>query len=724
MKWYFYIDWGSGYTLVNATNLKGCFLKLKRNELNDFVQRKKMEGSFTLIDSDSSDAETYFVTNGNFEVPIRVYENGISGVGTLVFEGWARKNGQYDFRRNQISLSNFRTNDQYEEFLQYIDNRFTGEQVTGYGANVSPIGFQGQAGNASKLHRFTWSGSAFSLVGSLSVPNLGGCSATIESGEYVVFDNVNNTLKGYTLSGTSFAESRSIGLSEFGSNNAIVGIGTSRVRLIRDRIFSSAYAFSGSTFTLLGSTFNVDTPDFNNPKVCGLGLLVVDERTGVVQTLNGQYTQSFGNIQNPAICVLDSSTNAYALIDSNQQKLIAFTFSSGVFTEIGSLQLGGLYSPQLAFYSNSNIVLHDTISSKLEFYNYSAGTFTKTGSTYSIGGGYTSSIAIDSGVIMLAITDTFTLKSSQKHNYYQLIKGLLANNGIDVGLGGNYTMATGTTNGATQNVDYFYVTNMNDISDNQHDRVDVNLYEFSLGDVLKYYIDLFQNYWYIDSSYNIKFTQPNLFSSFGTSYNISALDLATQLNQRTYNDTFNISSEIKEFYNAYFQDFKDNKIDYSRNTGIIQRDKYNFTTDIQYIINVYSGLLNTKIDSTGLMAYIIDNTLPGNTVASNTGIISGSDIKNYKMSQSQLYNDFMKDYRYQEQGNITINGSSSAVQDTVRNIIEFPEVRLSYNQLGISTFPASVANLTWDTGVVSFIEEFAVDMGTNEIIINSRLLDI
>lgn len=727
MKWYIYIDWGAGYVLVNATDLKGLTLKLKRGELNDFIQRKKLEGSFTLIDSDSSDAETYFVTNGNFEVPIRIYENGISGVGTLVFEGWARKQGEYDFRRNQIQLTNFRTNDQYEEFIKYLDNKFTGENITGYSANVLPIGIQGQSTNAGRLHRFTWTGAAFTLVGSLAVPNLGRPSCTYETGEYVVFDNINGTLNGYTLSGSSFAQSRTYSLSsEFGKNNCIIGIGSSRVRLIREAGFSSAYQYSGGTFSLLGSTFNIDTPDYNNPKICsnGSSILLVDDRTGAVETLGGQYNQTFGNIKNPAISVLDSGANSFVIVDTNQQKLIAFTYSAGVFTELGSFQLSGLYSPQLAFYSNNNVILHDTIAGRLEMYNYAAGTFTKTGSTYTIGGGYTSALVQAGGVIMLAISDCYTFHCSQKHNYYQLINGLLYANKIDPTFGGNYTMASGTTSGTNQNVDYFVVANMSDISDNEHDKASQNLYNFSLKEALTYYIDLFQNYWYVDGSYNIKFTRPSLFSTFGTSYNISALDLADQLNQRRYNDTFNIDSEIKEFNNSYYSDFRDNKLDYARNTGIIQIDKYNFTTDFQYIIDNFSGQLASKVEPTGLLAFIIDNTLPFNTCASGTGIISTSDTKNYKMSQSQLYNDFMKDYRYQESGNILINGISSAVQDTVRNMIEFPEVKLSYTQLGITTFPASVANITWDTGVVSFIEEFSVDLGLNEITINSRLLDI
>jgi hypothetical protein len=733
MKWYFYLDFGGGYTEVEATNINGLRLSLKKGEINDIIERKKIEGSITLIDTDSTAAKTYFVDNGNFECPIRIYENGDRFTGVLKYEGWVRKQGEYDFRRNQITLTDFRTNDQYEEFLKHVENKHTGENLIPFGNEQTSFAAQGQDTNANALHLLTFNGTDFNAQGSLSIPNLGKCSTTNESSEFIVFDPVNDTLKGYVQSGSSFTEQRSLSFAgtRFGYRADVVGIGSSQVRLVTDNGVAEVYQFSGTppsgSFTAVPAS-DVNTPFYKNPKAAydGTNLLIIDENTKQIERLGGQFTYSVGDVKNPDICVLDSATNAFAYIDSNLQKLVAFTFTiASGFGELGSIQLSGLNEPTITNYSAFNITLHDTISGKLEQYTYTGGgVWVQTGNTLSIGGGYTSSLAEISGNIMLAISDTYTFRCSFTNTYRGVIDGLLNREGIYGALAPNYELQSGTTSGSQVDVDLLVLGDMKDVSDNRLDAGSFNYFNYKLSTALKYFEDLFQNYWYIDSNYKVRFTQPNLFSSFGTSYDISALDLADQLNQRKYNDSFDISQEENIFLNAQNTEFRDNKIDYSRNTPIIQENNLNFTTDLQQLLKIFTGQINNEIERTGLIAYIKDNSLPFRTCASGTGIISASDTKNYLLSQSQLNNDYFKDYRYQEQGNITINGASSAVQDTVKNIIEFPEVRLSYEQLGITEFPDSVSNLTWDVGVVSFIVDFSVDMGTNEIIINSRLLDI
>lgn len=722
MNWYFYINWGSGYVLVSPSDLESLELKWKRGDLNDFIQRKELEGSFTLTGTDFTNAVTYFVTNGNYEAPIRIYQNGDSGTGTLKYEGWLRKTGEFNYRESKVIFDTFRTNDQYEGFIPHMKNNHLGEDLTFLGSNPVVFAAQGQNSNSSKLHSLTFSGTSFTYIGSLAVPNLGKCSITNAAGsEFAVFDNVNDTLKGYTSSGSSFVEnrSRSFGGTRFGYRISAEAAGTGTITFLTDNGFFEGWQQSGTSYSNVPGVF-ADAPYMKNPKFAN-GLMV-DEALGAIQTTNGKYSFSVGDMRNPAICVLDSGTNAYCYVDASQQKLIAFTYSSGTFTELDSVQLFNLYEPAICYYSSNIILLHDTISGTLKAFQYSGGTLAQLGSSYSIGGGYSSSVCVITGTIMLAISDTYVFRSSITHSYYYLVNNLLYNESIYGASSPNYILQAATTSGSDIDVDDFRVGDVRDLYDNRIDAGTDNSYKYNLRDALQYFEDLFQNFWYIDSNYKIKFTQPDQFSSFGTTFNISSLDLVTEMNQRTYNDSFSISQEELVLVNSRNQDFFNNKIVYNRNTPIENIKNVNFTTDLQQLINVFTGQSSIKIERSGLFAYIHDSSIPG--AASGTGIISGSDTKNYLMSQSQLYNDYFKDYRYQEQGNITINGSSSAVQNTVRNIIEFPEIKVSQGDLSITEFPSEVSSLNWGSSVLSFITEYSHNLETEVITINSRLLDI
>ena len=60
VKFYFYIDYGGGFTQINPVNI-ACKIGWERGVLNDYISRKILKGNFTLSDTEYTAAETYFI---------------------------------------------------------------------------------------------------------------------------------------------------------------------------------------------------------------------------------------------------------------------------------------------------------------------------------------------------------------------------------------------------------------------------------------------------------------------------------------------------------------------------------------------------------------------------------------------------------------------------------------------------------------------------------------
>jgi hypothetical protein len=151
-KFWYYMDFGSGYVEIDSAEIQiRNQLKWVRGEINDFIMRKQLDGNFLLSGSAFTLAETYFITNGNEESPIRIYENGDSGSGVLKYEGWARVKGNWDFRRSLVVFDDFRTSDQYTDILSVFSNKFIGQILVGF-VPFSYFATQGQNTNANKLY--------------------------------------------------------------------------------------------------------------------------------------------------------------------------------------------------------------------------------------------------------------------------------------------------------------------------------------------------------------------------------------------------------------------------------------------------------------------------------------------------------------------------------------------------------------------------------------------
>ncbi len=734
-KFWYYIDYGSGFVEVNPVDVN-VSLKLKRGVLNDFIVRKELDGNFKLNDTEFTDAETYFITNGNEEAPIRLYENGDSGSGVLQYEGWTRVKGDWDFREKLVTFDTFRTDDEYTTLLEKYNNTFEGESLVGF-ASFSSFASQGQHANANKLFNFTFDGTNFSTTGTpLAVANLGRCSIDEESGELVMFDNVNDVLTSYTISAGQWSQVRTRSLLRRYYNGTVVGLTGTQVAVIYDDVnLIEVFTFSGGSSFSLTSQFN--TSDLKFPDVCWTGnavtgrIALVDENQKTLRVINtsGQESDplSLGDIKRPKLCVVDPSIERIAFIDANQKKLVAYSYSGGAFSQVGnSYEISGLLAPDIAQHSANRIVLTDTILGIIEMYDFDGTNWSQVGNTYSISGGYMSAISSDGSNILLAISDTHVFNGSVMTNYYGAINSLLLLDSIQGTGAGQYELQSSGT-GATKDPNEIVLGDMSDISDNGKDAGNYNKYRYKLKDTLDWY-KMFENYWYVEDvagAYKIKFIQPDSFSTVGTDIDVSALDAATELNQRVYKDEFNIDKEELILNNINSADFQDNIIDYLRNTSVIKSDVAHFTTDLEYLIKIYTGQLIQQINSAGLMMYYKDDSTGARLAVSGTGIISGTDTKNYLLSQSQIYNDHWDTYRYKDKGNITINGVSVPVGDSCKNIIDYSDIKFSESDVGLTQFPSSIGSVIWGGGVSkSLIMELSLNLSTREYTASSRLHDI
>jgi hypothetical protein len=730
-KFWYYIDWGSGYSEVDIYNNE---LKLSwvRGELNDFITRKKLSGSFVLKDykgkNDFSDAETFFLTNVNEEAPIRIYENGDIISGILKYEGWGTVEGEWDFKEKKVTFSEFRTNDEYTELLTAINNKSIGEELIGF-VSFGDFAAQGKHVNANKLYSFTVSGGNFILnpATPTSLANIGRCTSDLESGEIIFYDNVNSTLNSYLNLLGQWSLIRSLNLNSPYLNASVSATGAGQVILVFDgRDEGETYNLSGGTFVLAG-TGPIGTVKF--PSTCWTGsrTLIVDEGQKTLRTINGNGI-SLGDIRKPQICTIDSATETIAFIDSKQRKLIAYRYNGGAFTQIGNaLPITGIFMPTINSRSGTNtIVMHDPILGKLRGYTFNGTNWSQDVNDYNIGGGYMSTVSSTGTDIFLAISDTHVFNTSTTTNVYGGVNSLLLLNNIWGSGVGEYEMQS-TATGATKDPTKIIFGTVSDISDNKEDSGKINTFKFTLNDVLKYH-ELFQDYWYIEDiagAWKIKYTQPDLFSSFGTDIDISSLDLATELNQRIYKSEFKIAQEELIFNNSNSIDFSGNKIIYPRNTSVIKENAFPFTTDFEFLIEIFTGQIIERINTAGIIIYYADTSTGRNLAVSGNGIISGVDTKNYLLSQSQIYNDHWNTYRYTDRGNLTINGSSVSVGSSVKDIIEYPEVNVSESDMSITEFPNSIGNLIWGGGIPkSFIMELILDLDKREYTILSRLHDI
>lgn len=739
MDFYLYINYGSGYVLLTSYDVNiDLFFEIDEN-INESVKRLNTSGNFKLYGTEAETANTYFIINGNDSAPFRIYENGISGVGTLKFDGFVNIKAFYNLRETLITLESFKPDDAYSNLLAVInDESQFQESMSLGGIDIDRFYSQGLHTNCNKLQGYTLSGSNYVTTGNaLTLTNVGRVAMTAGSA-IVVYDNITREIRRYSYSapnwslstlGTSYDCITNIGNNC--GNGAVCFITNVQIAFIED--YHSQLMF----MTAVTGTWSVNASkiieDISMPSlamITNVGSTLValaDNGTKMLRAYNTSCynignSLSLGDVENPTICTLDAgANNRIALLDSKSNTIRCYTFDGSDFTELGSsLKISASYEPQISYESPNNIIVVDAISGKLERYAFSGTAWSETGTGASISGGYMGACAKESSVIGVIQTDNYSFNCSRTNDYKSILDEVL----FDATSG---SLSIASASGADFNLDNICIGELSNLTPLNSDPRPNNYTRFTLKELLDL-PKLWQNYWYIDGS-NIKFRQPNEFSSTGTNFDISSLtrgglSVPDENNERTYTDEFNISKEKLKFPNERNEEFIGLPVDYERNNENELEYPFNFTTDFNFIVDFFTNQKQNLSKSGLFLAYITSDGDGFSHIPSGAGEISGNNTRNNYLSKSYIMENHWKDYRYSNIKNFLLNGNSVPVQDTVRNMIEFPDIQLSYEDLSITEFPASVGSLTWDTGVVSYITRFSVNLVSKIVTIKSRLLDL
>jgi len=740
MKHTFYLDYGAGKVLIEpkSRQLKLAWIR----EFNDFIMRKKLSGSFILTESQATAAFTHFITNGNETALIYIYEYGTYLTGTLIYEGNAKILGEFDFYANTITFNSFDTIDIYTAIAEYfkVKTKFI-NPFDGVSNAVIQFTVEGKAGLCNELQAYIWTGTKYEAAGNAyAIPILGrvcGCSSATN---IVIYDNYYRAIKQFIFNGTDFTadtDGTILQLSENTGNGALMSYTSGKILFVDDYYNTlQTYEEATGTWTLLGDE---PTPELLYPSLCELGsgyAAMVDENTKMLraislssdQPLFNGYPIEIGEVSKPKICQIDVTTNTIALIDDNTLALRVFRYDNVTkeWAQIGNTYILDTIANATITSSATNVIeLCDPYSQTLQKYTFDGTDWTKTGTETIAGGGYSTMCEYIGTYLVVANSDSYRYRSARNIRFYG-IQGCI--NAATSDISGQYIntvflYSVKPVNGATFDIDKVFIGNMGQLVGASRDLGDAQYIEYTLQDLFKL-CELFQNYFYIvegsSSDFDIMFTQPNLFSSFGTDIDVSAY-LPTN-NKRIYGENFNISKEEIVFKNEFNSDFKGQVIEYERQNSSLLTEPYNFTTDLGELVKNSIGQ-NTEFEKSGHMLVYLEENGSGYLhfaySPSATGISLTENVKNYKLSKTQIFNDFWKDYRYKNDGTIKINGVDVAVHDTIRDIIQFPSIDIK-----IDSFPVLPASLDWGSGIKSFITELTYDFSTNITTIESRLLDL
>jgi len=546
-KYYYYIDYGAGFVNINPHN-NNLDLAIAR-EQNDFIQRKKLTGEFSLIGSEAVAAESYYIGSGNIDAPINIYENGTSGGGgTLVYDGVASTEGLFDYDQSgnaiSVTFTTFKTTDDYTDFIPLLPitaksgdiKQNPGSPISYFSPLKDKIAIESQATLCNEIRAYSHDGTNFSFTGTaLNIGMTGRVTAMtiyIDTRTIVILDNANGILKTYHWSGAVWTASGIItdyvlSGSRFG-NWAICDTSTVSVTScvivdddIRRLLIMSVVA--GVWTPSIDTSFFF--PDMKYPSISTLNAsghyVITDDIGKELQVYSGNLkvgeSFSISDVVKPKICTLDLATSTIALVDEFTGRLRAFRFTGTTWAELGGILVVAGAEPSLSLDKTNIVNYYDTENGLLTKYTFDGTSiWTKTGNTLSIGNGYSASVpgvqTTGGNVLGLIQSNTMVVEDPSGLSYAGYCNKLL----YEVTSGGFEYGVPLTGNGAAIDITKLGLKTLNYIHDNASD-LGANIedgYNWSLKKLFKI-AELFKSYWYLESTgstfpdYDVKFTTPD-----------------------------------------------------------------------------------------------------------------------------------------------------------------------------------------------------------------------
>lgn len=755
-RFYYYFDYGSGYVEVDPhdNNLKLAWV---RGELNEFIARRKLSGTMTLVDTEAVAAESFFVGSGNLEVPMRIYEHGAIGVGTLIYEGWGTTEGVYDYDDSgnavSVGMKEFRTNDEYTDLIENYKRQYKVERLVEYthvpGFTFTPedyVLFQADNDSIEDIKTYTFNGTTWTnTLSSFDTGTIGRIAGVLLTASTICYiDNYTGTLRTKFFSGGVWSS----GAADFTpsvnpeGNYAICEVSATDLILIEDKSRSlRALNLSGGVWSIVTETLNF-YEDLQYPSLCRLTTGTIyaftDNISKSVQAYQGGIKQGepfeISGVYKPKIASLDITNNRIAMLDEATGKLRALQYNSGtgIWSELAFIQLYFDVEPNLSyagFADDVNVI--DPYYGTIERYRFDpiGVTWSKIGSSLTIGNIGDAYNAAIFGYSISSLNYMTVIRSNGMVSIGNFIQSYVNYLNSSIGIDSaafQYAMPL-TGNGSTLDLAKICLPTLSTLKDNTSD---VKSYEddntklsaFNFLELAK----LFQQYFYLEYSgvtfdYLIKFTQPDLFSSFGTDITVPTY-VKELLNSREYKDEFKINFERIELKNEKTADFIGEPIEYGRKTDIELIAPYNVTTDARFHRDHLLGQVE-NFQKSGLFMYLQDDPAFNAVAIVNAGLDSTSTeyIENQRFSKHEIIENYYKDYRYANKGDVIINGVTydAATFDTCRDIIGFPSINMV-----LSSFPSSIASLDWGGGVKSYITNLELELETYIAKIDSILLDL
>jgi hypothetical protein len=745
-KFYYYIDWGAGYVEVDDFNNQ-LTRSIERGELNEYIPRLKLSGSLRLTGDDADDAFTYFITNGNYKVPMRLYENGTSGGGgVLKWEGWARGRNKYDISAEFATLNSFETLDQYTALIPFLDTEIAGESINDPDVLIRAFEMIAEGLNTSSnlIQAYTYTAPNWAPTGNtFALPYLGRVTSTNMSTSIVIYDNVTRDLRKFIYTAPNWSLS-SLGTTYWvqnAGNGAVASISNSQVAFVDD--FNNQIQFftqTTGTWTL-NSTNQLDSLQYPDLallySVTGV-LALIDEGTKMLKALNAAGAvigtpYSVGDVLKPSICSLDTANYKIAMVDGKSQSLKAFEYTpgTGVWAQISdNFPIGAVQAPKVSQDSVGTVIVHDSSLGTMQAYTLTGTLWATTGNSIAITGGIYGTISPESGtmgaasIILGSIqSDTYKQYCRPARAYITMVNGLLSSNGIYSGT--DYVLNVGT-NGATFDVSKTLIGNLATLKEvylGASTALDNNKY--TLRQLLDFAAQ-FQNYWYVEEDhvalgdFQIKFTQPVNFSSVGTNYSMTAFD--TVLNQPDYTEQINLDRERINYQNARNTDFTGDDILYNRNTNIEESEEVKYTSDWGFQVDFQLGNEFEFSQSGDFMVFGEDTAMGAYEtlflVEAGTGVSGSTNVRNEELSKARIQEDYWKDYRYITDGNFTLNGNTVAAQNTARLLVKYPDIKQK-----LSVMPDSIGSLNF-TSRDTWITAARTSLSDYHTTFENRILDI
>lgn len=757
-----YIDFadGSGYVAVKFYDISLKFNKSRK--LNAFAQRDYLEGACKLKYDDARKAQVAFLDNNEYRLGLKVYEWGDDVSGTLIWEGWAYIKAKFDTNRDTVELNEFKTNDVYAKWEEYLETGINYNDLSVFfWPNLNDLVSEGKEDDCSKIITLDWDGTDFTQVGTpFSIPRTGKPQIALQTDSVVIYDNVTQTITRYATADSGLTWSASpngtrtrIQSAEYASlayrtdnETAFYDQGGDQFRTYQRQIpgtwnvidTSNEDRFGKSALCFLWSATNQFYAFADNVAK----KLWIGEYGG---TMLLRYPFDLGDVDNVDIALIasDGTTHDIALVDGKTQRLRTYRFTPNAWTLLGTdINVFEVREPSIVDIGTNQVAIHDSYLGFIQAYQWDNVNleWSTVGNSYTLDKGYYSSMVQYNdalvpipGRIAMVIGDAVQLRTRFTANldglFNSLVYSIVEN---ETGSPPNPQLDIDpTVAGDNFNIEDTYYIDLSAI-DEAYVSPEIPSITLKPIDILNLIINVFQNYWYIENDPLssspvidwVKFTQPDQFSSFGSDIDVS--DQTVPVNIREYLNDILTEIEAFNFNNEKNPDFIGTEIKYGRNTPFRKDNDIPLTTDFKRVIDNSFGLDKSFEDSGACLVYAEQDTNIGDpslwkyVCPATTGILTTENVRNLQLAKSYLMNTYLKDYRFANVGTIRYNNTDNAVQNTMRPIIQLPDIVKN-----LPDYPTGfLASLLLGGGDKAFITEAVTEWRTGLTTFKSVILDI